>query len=75
MKEDCWMVNNGNIIRVNIQKIGMNYTHLHTNPSFTYDVFCEKGMHYCVVEKDLYRTKEECALIWLQSQGLEVGIK
>lgn len=75
IKENGWVVHRGNISRVNIQVISMRFTALHTEPSFEYDVHCEKGMHYCVSEKDLYKTKEECAVVWLKNQGLEVGLK
>jgi phage-related protein len=68
-----WFINGAYIVDLKITKIEITISS--NKLRIYYSGHNERGINFSEVQDNLFSSKDECALIWLKNQGLEVGIK
>jgi ribose 5-phosphate isomerase len=68
-----WFIKGAYILDLKIKKIDIIISE--SQILISYEGHSERGMFYRESQDNVFSSKDECALIWLKNQGLEVGIK
>jgi hypothetical protein len=68
-----WFIKGAYILDLRIKKIDIIISD--NQVLITYEGHSDRGVFHRENQENIFSSKDECALVWLKNQGLEVGIK